>query len=385
MKERLKINVFQWINLFATAAMHWDLLRQINDVGNQSARMSILGITMLMALLYYTSYWFALPKLTKWITPERSLVLGTLWGSMLFKMNIEAGLAYIIMMMVSSLFTKNRKPLILLQIFTITFILVTPVYINLDQMALGFTTNSLRDQLIFLMNLLVFTSGFAYSNYYFRMNQELKEAQLKLEEFAVLKERQRMAQEIHDSLGHSLTSINMHLEYAVELGESDPAAVMPVIEKLRRITAHAIYDCRTAVSTFKEHKNDSAHEKNLSSQIEDLIKSMSIDSPFEVKGVVPNEVNGLEDYVQNLIFVSLREAITNAIKYSGSKVLYFAFKQSERYLELEIWDCGKGVEDLILGNGLSAIADRLNAIDGKARFFCDPQKGFCITLYIPLE
>ena len=82
-------------------------------------------------------------------------------------------------------------------------------------------------------------------------NQRIRNYALKAEENGSLQERNRIAREIHDSLGHSLTALNLHLEMAVKLSQIKPEKSREVLVEAKRLGSIALRDVRQSVSTLR--------------------------------------------------------------------------------------------------------------------------------------
>jgi signal transduction histidine kinase len=86
-----------------------------------------------------------------------------------------------------------------------------------------------------------------------RANEKLRQYALKIENQATLEERNRIAREIHDSLGHSLTALNLQLETALKLSKSDIPRAMTFLATAKELGTKALQDVRQSVSTMRSH------------------------------------------------------------------------------------------------------------------------------------
>lgn len=80
-------------------------------------------------------------------------------------------------------------------------------------------------------------------------NAQLRRYAVRIEDIATLQERNRIAREIHDSLGHSLITFNLHLEAALRLLESNPAEAKDFLIEVKQVAATALQDVRQSVAT----------------------------------------------------------------------------------------------------------------------------------------
>ncbi|RID82404.1 histidine kinase [Peribacillus asahii] len=106
------------------------------------------------------------------------------------------------------------------------------------------------------------------------LNAELMEANIKLKEITIVKERTRIAQELHDSIGHALIALKMHLEFAENMIDTNPKKSKEVLGKALGISQASITDLRKAVDVLKD---DQAWKRiKLRDSLNDLIESLQM-------------------------------------------------------------------------------------------------------------
>ncbi|MDJ0533000.1 MAG: histidine kinase [Xenococcaceae cyanobacterium MO_207.B15] len=113
-----------------------------------------------------------------------------------------------------------------------------------------------------------------------RANQKLQEYALRIENQATLEERNRIAREIHDSLGHSLTALNLQLETAVKLWESQPIKAQEFLKNAKQLGSKVLQDVRNSVSTMASLP---LQNQSLEAAVIDLA-----DNVYQTTGVKPN-------------------------------------------------------------------------------------------------
>jgi signal transduction histidine kinase len=104
------------------------------------------------------------------------------------------------------------------------------------------------------------------------LSAELTEAQAQLKEAAVVKERTRIAQELHDSIGHSLVALRMHLEFAENAADTQPERSKEVIAKALAISRQSLTDLRKAVAVLKD--TGSPNGLKLRESLDEMIRSV---------------------------------------------------------------------------------------------------------------
>lgn len=118
-----------------------------------------------------------------------------------------------------------------------------------------------------------------------QLNEKLKSANMKLQEYAlqveditVTRERNKVAQELHDSLGHSLMALSMHLEFAKKICTAKPEKVEEVLTQSEKIAKSSINDLRKAVSLL----NSEIEITDLDDSIEKLISNFYLVSNLKI-------------------------------------------------------------------------------------------------------
>lgn len=385
MKKNIKIkipNPFQMVNLLATGYVQLLLIIAIFEMRIQHTLYSGLMLTALGALffLYYWVYWFnRYPKIKR----EWVLLLGLIIGAIAYKGGVDEGLFYMGIMLTSGLFTDNPKIFVLFEFFSAMILLASPFNYTLSPLSFYYIESSISLTLNSALYFAIFIGGIWCFTYYQRVNYKLIQAQGLKEEMAKSKERERIAQDIHDAIGHALTSLNMHLEYGQGLNATDYEASQNLMQTMKGITEDAILNLKRAVQEIKVAEKEVS--LSLSQTLNQLQESLKSKDGFTLVGEVPKAIDQLPEYVQKLYFVSLREMITNTIKYSGKKTLFFTFHEVDESITLQAWDTGKGAGSFISGNGIKGISEKVKALEGDILFYDDAEKGFCMKMTLSKE
>lgn len=219
-----------------------------------------------------------------------------------------------------------------------------------------------------------------------RLNQELelsynklKEQSERIEELAIAKERNRVAGEIHDNLGHSLVALNMNLDVIEKIIDRDIVKAKQLISKSHILIQESMEELRKAVYALKE--------EGFSTLI-DSIEGMAanIEGTGEVKVIldVDEKVEDLLPEYKNIVYISIKEALTNSIKHSEAKEISINIKLGKNKIFVSIEDNGLGCSNLVKGNGLIGIEDRINKFGGDVTYNGKDKKGFKIDLSLPI-
>lgn len=207
-------------------------------------------------------------------------------------------------------------------------------------------------------------------------NAQLKDYAEQAQSFAIVEERNRMAREIHDGLGHYLTTVNMQISAALAaLGRKDgePEAFMRAAQK---ITRDALVDVRKSVSALR------LPSKPLERRIQLLCEQSSLTGigfQFKLAGT-PYQ---LGDAVELTLYRAAQEGIQNVLKHSQASKASVLLAYLDGGAAVEVRDNGRGVDrDLGSGFGLIGLQERVAAIGGSLSFGQAEQGGFILRIEV---
>lgn len=211
-------------------------------------------------------------------------------------------------------------------------------------------------------------------------NKKLKEYSLKVEELTIQNERNRVAQEIHDSLGHSLTALIMHLDFLEKIVDSNSEKAKEVVIKSQSIARNSMQDVRKAIYALKAPEISKGLIYSIESLVENLTVSQGIKFTCNITG---DDIEIIDLNIKNIIYITIKEGITNGIKHGCASEFYINLKKMDKSIKLTIKDNGKGCEKIIYGNGLKGMIDRVNAVAGTINFCGNIAGGFMVEVFIP--
>lgn len=211
-----------------------------------------------------------------------------------------------------------------------------------------------------------------------RANQDLEIYISSVEELAILKERNRISREIHDSVGHSLSTTIIQLE-AIKRLLKDNKALYDIVDELRYFVKDSFNEVRTAISKLKP--NEYENYQNIF-KIDELVKNFSKLTNTDVKLTISKNTWSLSSVQSMALYRVIQEALSNAIRHGKcSKVdIFITFNLED--LILNIKDNGLGCKNIVKGNGLNSISERIYELKGNVEFTnCDD--GFLIRASFP--
>lgn len=211
-------------------------------------------------------------------------------------------------------------------------------------------------------------------------HEQLRQYALRTEELATLQERNRIAREIHDSLGHSLTVFNLHLEAAIRLLESDPVEVKELLLEAKQLGATALQEVRQSVSTLRSDPlKDQPLETAIATLIDDFRRSTGITPKYEIQ-----LSRSIPDNFKIATYRIVQEALTNICKYADASEVTITI-HSNTHLQITVQDNGKGFDrnQSRSGFGIQGMQERTLALAGQFELHTNPGQGCRIVASIP--
>ncbi len=202
-----------------------------------------------------------------------------------------------------------------------------------------------------------------------RSNARLQLAQDEIEHLAKVAERERIARDLHDLLGHTLSLIILKSELASKLAERDPLRARDEIRDVERISREALSEVRQAVRGYRgggiQKELDAAREM---ARAGGIALTAEIDS------------SSLPPAHEAILALALREAVTNVVRHSHARQCSVSLQRSDERVTLTVIDDGRGGSQAD-GFGLSGMRERIAAIGGTV--VRDRSPGTTLTITLP--
>lgn len=209
-----------------------------------------------------------------------------------------------------------------------------------------------------------------------RTTRELREARATVAHLAASDERLRLARDLHDLLGHSLSLITLKSELAGRMLPGEPEAAAEQVADIERVSRQALVDVREAVSDYRRPTLD--------------VELASAGTALAAAGItarLPRPVlpPGLHPDQHSAMAWALREACTNVVRHSGAERCTVTLtEQADDTLCLTVTDNGHG-PDGPHGNGLTGLAERLALADGTLETGAGVRGGFQLRATVPVR
>jgi signal transduction histidine kinase len=212
-------------------------------------------------------------------------------------------------------------------------------------------------------------------------NRRLAAYASQIEELAAAQERNRLAREIHDNLGHYLTVVSVQIESAKATFHSDPARALDSLVKAQDLVKKGLASVRASVSALRVSP---VENRSLRDAILSLVEeTQAAGIPIELKLLgTPKTV---DEKTALALYRTVQEGLTNIRKHANatSADIELDFTQAE-WIRLLIRDDGEGATDTSGGFGLIGIRERVHSLGGNLNIQSQPGQGFCLEVTLPL-
>ncbi len=223
-----------------------------------------------------------------------------------------------------------------------------------------------------------------------RLLAELQDAHARLQEYAlqaerlaVAEERNRMAREMHDTVGHRLTAAAVQLQAVERLAESDPRRAAAMAANAREQVRAALADLRATVATLRAApEEDMALGSALSRLAADFSNATGMTSHVRLPEPMPE----LPSAYRHTFYRAAQEALTNAQKHGHASMVSIAVDQEGDAWVLRVVDNGCGLRDGgAQGFGLLGLRERAQLLGGVVELAGIPEGGSELTVSLPVK
>jgi len=196
-------------------------------------------------------------------------------------------------------------------------------------------------------------------------------------DLATTRERNRLAREIHDGVGHYLTVVKTQLDAAAAILPTQPDQARAAITKAASLTGEALDDVRRSVGTLR---TDTARPP-----LPEALRTLTVDANLPVSVRIEGAVRPLPPGLEHALFRSAQEGLTNVRKHAGATTAEIGldFRTPGR-VTLAITDNGRGANGgSAAGFGLLGIRERIEVIGGRVAAGNRPDGGYTLTVEVP--
>lgn len=201
-------------------------------------------------------------------------------------------------------------------------------------------------------------------------NRRLQMAQDEIEHLARVAERERIARDLHDVLGHTLSVVILKSELASKLMAHDPVRAANEIREVEQISRQALADVRQAIGGYRAVGLQEELARAAST-----LKTAGVEAECDAAPVC------LSPAQETVLALAIREAVTNVVRHARARRCWVTVQHTDRECVLQIRDDGRGGSQFE-GNGIRGMRERVEALGGALRRENDG--GTKLTITLPL-
>ncbi len=205
-----------------------------------------------------------------------------------------------------------------------------------------------------------------------RMNRRLRKANEEIEHLAKVAERERIARDLHDVLGHTLSVITLKSELAGKLIERDPERAGKEIREVEQISRQALSEVRDAIRGYRS-KGLAAELAQAKATLETAGVTVQCDAATTVQ---------LPAMQESVLSLAVREGVTNVVRHAQARTCRLRLEQYNGSCRLEIHDDGLGFSS-VEGNGLRGMRERVEMLGGTLER--NNKSGTLLVITLPLK
>src|SRR6202047_4524059 len=205
-----------------------------------------------------------------------------------------------------------------------------------------------------------------------RANERLRKANEEIEHLAKVAERERIARDLHDVLGHTLSVIILKSELAGKLMDRDPQRAGKEIREVEQISRQALSDVRDAIRGYRS-QGLVAELAQAKTTLETAGLTVQCDAATTMK---------LPAVHESVLSLAVREAVTNVVRHAQAHTCRMRLEQQNGSCRLEIHDDGCGISNGE-GNGLRGMRERVEMLGGTLSRITEA--GTTLTITLPLK
>ena len=213
-----------------------------------------------------------------------------------------------------------------------------------------------------------------------KVNKELECMVEENEKLAEIRERNRIAREIHDTMGHTLTGIIAGIDACIALAKDSPEILREQLKLISEVSRKGVEDIRASVSSLRP---DTLERLNLNQTLYNLIENTRKVMGVEVEYYCNEEELKLDEDEENAIYRIVQECITNAIRHGMATKITVLLEKRQFEIYLKISDNGIGCTEIKEGFGTRHMKERVEMLNGTVNFA--NKDGFVVEAVVPIR
>ncbi|ATF16342.1 histidine kinase [Brevibacillus brevis X23] len=209
-------------------------------------------------------------------------------------------------------------------------------------------------------------------------NQILEQYTSQVEEITLLEERNKMSRELHDTIGHTMTSLIMGMEM---LRSKIPDAEVSRLDMLLQMARQGLDESRGIFHKWAHNGYESA--TTMESAFVELIGQFQVATGVSVKLRMYGAEYTLSRSIKLTLYRCLQETLTNAVRHGKASQIQVGLYFEEAQIRLQVEDNGEGNGTIEFGFGLQSMKERLEALQGRLSIHCMDEGGVTVICSLP--
>lgn len=211
--------------------------------------------------------------------------------------------------------------------------------------------------------------------------EQLKRSQSHLEEKILMEERVRLSREIHDTIGHSLTTALVGMEAGKQLVlQNKTTEAVEKLDLVKQQMRNSLENVRKSVRTLHDHSSFIHFEKSLYALLEETRMQAGVQIDAHISSLP--SLNALQELT---LYRALQEGLTNGIRHGKCTAFQFFLTCKEGKVSFLLQDNGKMPHVWRYGFGLSAMQERVEQLGGELKVTRSVEGGCCLSITMPLH
>ncbi|WP_161568247.1 sensor histidine kinase [Anaerobacillus alkaliphilus] len=212
-----------------------------------------------------------------------------------------------------------------------------------------------------------------------RQNQLLEAYAKQIEKVTLLEERNRLARDLHDTIGHTFTSVIMGLDAVSYLVKTSPDKAQEHVDGLSNVMRRSLGEVRTYIHQISPYEG----REDLSSQLQKIASEFTLLTKTKVDFKLPIKEVHITSLGTTTLIRCLQEALTNAVRHGRASEICIELGEEDSWVMLAIKDNGIGIKDTPFGFGLTGMRERLESLQGELNVKTNEFGGTSVTCFLP--
>jgi signal transduction histidine kinase len=210
-------------------------------------------------------------------------------------------------------------------------------------------------------------------------NARLRHYAAQVEDLATAKERNRLAREIHDSLGHFLTVVHVQIEAAKKQLDLDPKRAVECLARAQKLTQEGLAEVRRSVAVLRAPPTEARPLPEAIAYLVNECRATGMDADLLVTG----SPRPLAPPIEFALYRAVQEALTNVRRHACAKRADLELAYGEKAVELRVKDDGVGAASTGGGFGLLGLHERVHLVGGTVTVRTERGRGFALEVCVP--